>query len=108
MEQLSLKKPAFETRAVSPFHEMGAYEALWSRPKTTFRSLANTFAQHPGELPSAFVSHEEAHACAEFVTELFERAGVGRFGIRVNGAGEYPEKLRDAAYPVELLYYQGW
>ena len=28
--------------------------------------------------------------------------------MRVHGAGEYPEKLRDAAYPVALLYYQGW
>jgi DNA processing protein len=26
----------------------------------------------------------------------------------VHGAGEYPEKLRDAAHPVELIYYQGW
>ena len=26
----------------------------------------------------------------------------------MHGAGEYPEKLRDAAHPVELIYYQGW
>jgi DNA processing protein len=28
--------------------------------------------------------------------------------VRVHGAGDYPQKLRDAAHPVELLYYQGW
>jgi len=29
------------------------------------------------------------------------------FSVRFNHAGDYPEKLRDARYPVELLYYQG-
>jgi DNA processing protein len=39
---------------------------------------------------------------------ILNEAGVTRFGVRVNGAGEYPKKLRDADHPVELLYYQGW
>ena len=33
---------------------------------------------------------------------------MGRFGVRVHGAGEYPPQLRDAAHPIALLYYQGW
>ena len=49
----------------------------------------------------------EAHACAMFAKRQFEEAEVERFGVRVHGAGEYPEKLRDAIHPVELLYYQG-
>jgi DNA processing protein len=39
---------------------------------------------------------------------ILNEAGVTRFGVRINGAGEYPKKLRDADHPVELLYYQGW
>ena len=97
-----------EERAVSPFREMGAYEALWSNPKTTFKSLSQKFAQHPGKLPSCFVDRKEAQECAEFVKQRFEDAKIGRFGVRVYGIGEYPERLRDAAYPIELLYYQGW
>jgi len=27
--------------------------------------------------------------------------------VRVNHAGDYPEKLRDAKHPIELLYFQG-
>jgi DNA processing protein len=38
----------------------------------------------------------------------FREADVTRFGVRIHGAGEYPQKLRDAAHPIELLYYQGW
>jgi Resolvase, N terminal domain len=30
-----------------------------------------------------------------------------RFGVRVNHAGDYPARLRDARHRVELLYYQG-
>jgi DNA processing protein len=34
-------------------------------------------------------------------------AGVHQFGVRINHAGDYPVKLRDARHPVELLYYRG-
>ena len=107
-QQLALEESSFETRSVSPFREMGAYEALWCRQNTTFTSLARQFAERSGSLPSEFVSPEEAHNCAAFVTNRFEEAEINGFGVRVHGAGEYPSKLRDAASPVELLYYQGW
>ena len=107
-QQLALEQSSFKTLAVSPFHEMGAYEALWCRRGTTFKSLASRFAERPRSLPSDFVSPEDAHDCATFVTKRFEQAEIKRFGVRVHGAGEYPSKLRDAVSPVELLYYQGW
>lgn len=106
--QLALETPDFEARAVSPFHEMGAYEALWSRPDTTFKSLSRRFERHPGSVPSDFVAQDEANACAVFVKRRFAEASIKRFGVRVHGAGEYPEKLRDAVHPIALLYYQGW
>lgn len=87
---------------------MGAYEALWCRPETTFKSLASRFLEQPGSLPSDYVSEAEAVECATFVTLRFQEAEVEKFGVRLHGAGEYPSKLRDAASPVEFLYYQGW
>ena len=105
--QLNFEHSNFETRAVSPFREMGAYEAMWCRAGTTFNSLAKQFASRPGNLPSDFVSSEEAQNCAVFVGKKFEEADI-KFGVRVHGAGEYPIRLRDAASPVEVLYYQGW
>lgn len=106
--ELALGDSDFESRAVSPFHEMGAYEALWSEPDTTFKSLSERFARRPGSVPSDFVPRAEAHDCAVFVKRRLDEAEVEGFGVRVHGAGEYPDKLRDAAHPVELLYYQGW
>jgi len=50
----------FESRAVMPARELGAYEALWAREGTSFKTLADTFRQHPGSIPSDFVSQREA------------------------------------------------
>lgn len=94
-------------RTVSPYLEMGAYEALWDQDGTTFRRLANRFARMPGQLPSDLVPQELAAEWAAKVCRRFEEAGVGRFGVRVFGEVEYPERLRDAAHPVELLYFSG-
>ena len=106
--ELTLERTDFETRAISPLMEMGAYEALWDKPDTTFKTLSEKFAARPDAVPSDFVSPQKAHEYADFVQMRFREADVTRFGVRVHGAGEYPQKLRDAAHPVELLYYQGW
>ena len=98
---------SFEERAISPYREMGAYEILWSDPRATFKSLSKRFAQHPGNVPSDFVPREDAISCAAFVMQRFAAASIARFGVCVHGASEYPARLRDAAHPIELLYYQG-
>lgn len=95
-------------RTVSPILELGAYEALWLDPATTFPRLAARFRRSPGALPSDFVDHDTAHRTAREVLEALRTAGAGQFGIRIFGAGEYSPKLRDARNPVELLYFQGW
>lgn len=92
---------------ISPRREIGAYEALWLEQGATFKTLADRFAKDPTALPSDMVSPSVADACANEVFAIFAKAGVSRFGVRINHAGDYPKKLRDARYPVELLYYQG-
>jgi DNA processing protein len=94
-------------RAIAPLRELGAYEALWLREGTTFRSLAHVFRTHPGALPSDFVSEREAVAHGDRVLEAAAAGGRGTFGITVHGMPDYPHRLRSAASPVELLYHQG-
>ncbi len=90
-----------------PARELGAYEALWAKEGTTFKSLADIFRQHPGSVPSDFVSSGDAEQYSRMALGTIRAAGIKHFGIRVHGAGEYPPKLRDAKHPVELLYFQG-
>ena len=106
--QLELTANGDSRRMISPFRELGAYEKLWQDAKASFKSIAETFATHPGSIPSDFVSESEACRAAEDVLEKIVSANVPSFGVRVHGAAEYPIWLRDARHPVELLYYQGW
>jgi DNA processing protein len=98
---------SFEERAVMPARELGAYEALWMQVRTSFKTLAALFREHPGAVPSDFVSHSDAEQYARIALGTIRAAGIKHFGIRVYGAGEYPPKLRDAQHPVQLLYFQG-
>lgn len=92
---------------ISPRREMGAYEALWLKQGATFKSLADRFAGDPTALPSDFVEPTTANAAATETLALMKARGVDLFGVRIHHAGDYPPRLRDARYPVELLYYQG-
>jgi DNA processing protein len=106
--ELGLEATDFEARAISPLRELGAYEALWDDPAASFKTISEKFAARPGAVPSDFVPARRAEECAGFVRERFREAHIDRYGVRVHGAGEYPEKLRAAVYPVELIYDQGW
>src|SRR2546429_3196528 len=93
--------------AISPRREMGAYEELWLEKGASFKSIAERFAADPTALPSDFVSPSRADECAAEVMRILKEEGIHRFGVRVNHAGDYPQRLRDARHPIELLYYQG-
>lgn len=92
---------------ISPRRELGAYEALWLEQGATFKTLAEKFAADPLALPSDFVSQSAADAAATETLALMKARGVNLFGIRLHRAGDYPDRLRDARYPIEMLYYQG-
>ena len=82
--------------------------SLWDEQSASFKSIADLFAQHKGAIPSDFVNRSRASAYATEVHAHLKDAGVGNYGVRVHGAGDYPERLRIADHPVELLYFQGW
>lgn len=89
---------------VSPWVEMGAYEALWCRRGVNFKKLAEEYFADPRNLPSHFVEPRESE---KYRDEVFEIMGDHRFGLRLRGTGDYPAGLLDAKYPAELIYYQG-
>jgi DNA processing protein len=92
---------------ISPSREIGAYEELWLQKSATFKTIADKFAADPTAMPSDFVEPAVADARAKEVFSKLSKAGVSRFGVRIHHAGNYPTRLRDAKYPVEMLYFQG-
>lgn len=94
-------------RPIDAALEVGAYESLWTEESTSFKTLAERFANNPGSRPSDLVPESEARSVATRVlTRLRETTDV-RFDVRIHGEVDYPERLRDATHPVELLYFQG-
>lgn len=93
---------------LSPFREMAAYEALWNREKVSFKKIAELFSRYPGSLPSELVDNEDE--ISRFICLIREKI-VSKDGIRpnvlVNSSYDYPQRLRDAKDPVEVLYYCG-
>lgn len=95
-------------KAISPLLELGAYELLWLQHGASVKSIATQMQGTSEILPSELVNPIEAQRTAHRVIDIFRKRGLKQFGIRIHRAGEYPLKLRDAAYPVELLYYRGF
>ena len=102
---LDFEKDRF--KPISPLIELGAYETLWLQKGASFKNIAERFAKDPSALPSDLVTPEEARKNAHEVLTRFKKAEINQFGVRIHRAGDYPKRLRDATYPVEMLYYQG-
>lgn len=93
--------------AIDATLELGAYEQLWLQTGASFRSLADRFAKDPEARPSDFIDNVKARDSAtKVINRLRSRLGEN-FNVRLHGEIEYPDRLREATHPVELLYYQG-
>lgn len=96
----------FTAPPIDPMREMCAYESLWMGQGVWFTKIAELFRNNPGLVPSELVSAGEVQkACDQLALLLGDK--LRSLGVRVNGAGEYPPRLRDADHPVEVLYYRG-
>ena len=111
MMQLQFDKSneSFE-KAISPFQEMIAYEILWKKRNTTFKKLADEFKKYGDILPSELliqISIENKEIVKSEILDILSKKLKYNLGIVIKGTIDYPEKLKDAKYPLELFYYQG-
>ena len=97
----------FKSRPIVPLEEICAYESLWLNQGAWFANLATLFRNNPGAIPSDLVDEGIASDVHKRLVSEVGAEVLAKTGIRVHGAGEYPQKLRDADHPIELLYYQG-
>ena len=94
-------------RPIDAALEIGAYEALWSDPDASFKTLSARFAKQPRLRPSDLVPEDRARSVGLRVLGKIRERTQARFDVRLHGEIDYPDKLRDATHPVELLYFQG-
>jgi len=106
--ELDLASPADRNLGISPQKEMGAYEALWDETGATFKTISEKLNKRPNTVPSDLVEPQRVDRYGDAVRDVLTKAKIQHVGVRVLGAGEYPSGLRDADYPVAVLYYRGW
>ena len=93
--------------SISPREEMIAYEALWAIEGMTEKKMTEIF--RTGVLPSSAVKKEAGLFYPELiknVEEFFQKITIP-FSIAISRDFQYPERLRQAQYPIELFYYRG-
>lgn len=93
---------------ISPAEEIAAYEAIWTH-YSTFSKVADLFRRYNHALPSK-VATEVGISVEEIVKIKHEIASLlpyHKFSALFYEDFEYPERLKDARHPVEVLYYQG-
>ena len=101
--------PFGKSQQVHPWQEAGAYEALWATAKATFKRVSEWLN---GSLPSTIIPSSRADEYTHHAFSLLakDRLTPDQVGICLKEGKtlyRYPDKLRDAAHPVELLYFRG-
>lgn len=91
---------------IQPFKEMVAYETIWLQDKMSFKKIAEEFAKRPSSLPSSLIGQASNNEIESNLLKIFSNDGI-KPNILINGTYDYPERLRDAKYPIEVVYYRG-
>lgn len=96
---------------LSPKAEMIAFEILWAMDGMTEKKFASLFRENM-RLPSEILGQQAQQSGEDFSdlevkVEDFLSKMDKDFSIAVNSDYQYPDKLQDAAYPIEAFYYKG-
>lgn len=94
-------------QSFSPFRELCAYEALCGEIGATTKRIAEKFSSTL-TYPSDLISESIYLKLKEFLLSAVDPSRLPGFSIVFKGMPDYPIKLLDAKYPVELIYYQGY
>lgn len=89
--------------AISTEKELGAYEALWSKPKTSFGRLACEFRS--GKVPSEVLGDDKE--ALQFYDSAHRIASGSKFDICVVGEYSFPKRLIASKHMPGLLYFRG-
>jgi DNA processing protein len=95
---------------ISPIEEIAAYETLWESGKASFKTIAQLFKNAPGSRPSDLIPKNKYSKNLDIIVQTMnELRDINNYqpNLIMNGSINYPQKLRDAVEPVELLYYTG-
>jgi len=111
LDQLSLSyndDPYEDLEFINQALEISSYEALWIKYKTVHK-MAKIFRTHAHALPSKVASKVEITRTEieEVRNKLRKILPFDQYSALFYGDFDYPNRLRVAKNPIEVLYYQG-
>jgi len=87
--------------------EITAYEYLWIQEGASFKTIAELFRRHPNSTPSDLVGDQLIKQMIPDIQKRLDCLNLPNFGVKINKITDYPERLKDARNPIELLYFIG-
>lgn len=98
----------FSKNPISPLREIAAYEMLWKRNGISFKKIADIFRDRPDLELSSIFSDDVLDEISALVKKELSKAGIeDKMKVMTNRMLDYPERLRDAKNPIEMIYYRG-
>lgn len=94
-----------EENTVSPYTEMIAYETLWMRDGASLKKVASEYLKDY-DLPSKAINYISDMETIDDTKHFFNSIDIN-FSIITALSYQYPQALKDAKYPIKLLYYRG-
>ena len=99
---------SIDSDTIKPSIEIGAFEALWAKKDvSSFKQLHDKFLSSKAHSLSDLIEPAIAREFYEKTVNRLHDTGIDHFGVRLAGTVDYPKTLRDADYPLPLLYYIG-
>src|SRR3990167_10814874 len=99
---------SIDSDTIKPSIEIGAFEALWAKKDvSSFKQLHDKFLSSKAHSLSDLIEPAIAREFYEKTVNRLHDTGIHHFGVRLAGTVDYPKTLRDADYPLPLLYYIG-
>ena len=104
----------YNYKIISPFKELLAYEFLWAQEKSSLKKISEILSKQD-KLPSDVINEISPDFFGEFqlrktTIEDYIKSKIKsspRFSFLLKESPQYPVKLLDAKYPINLFYYRG-
>jgi len=107
-------KPTSKFRVISPYNELLAYEFLWAQDKSNLKKIAECLSLKE-KLPSEVINEVNPDLYGSFkerkdVIKAYIEKKIKEppsFSFLLKESPQFPDKLLDAKYPINLFYYRG-
>jgi DNA processing protein len=101
-------------KVISPYSELLAYEFLWAQENSTLKQIAAILSKKE-KLPSEVVREVTPDLFGDFdqrkevIKEYIDKKikVSSPFSVLLKESPQFPDRLLDAKYPINLFYYRG-